>query len=58
MVFDSNKGFKPRETVKGSWKCSDCQTEITELPFAPTQDRPIYCRECWGKRKPKRNFNR
>ena len=58
MAFDSNREFKPRETVKGDWKCSDCGTEITELPFEPAQDRPIYCRECWSKRKPKRDFDR
>ncbi|MCX6759345.1 MAG: hypothetical protein NT012_02170 [Candidatus Nealsonbacteria bacterium] len=58
MAFDSDRGFRPRETVKGNWKCSDCGVEITELPFEPAQDRPIYCKECWSKRRPKRDFNR
>ncbi len=48
---DSGKDFPPRETVKGNWKCSDCGVEITELPFQPSPDRPIYCKECWGKRR-------
>jgi len=54
--FDSRprKDFPPRETVKGNWKCADCGAEITELPFAPAADRPIYCRECWSKRRPPR----
>jgi len=55
MVFekanDGQKGFPPREMIKGDWKCSDCQTPITELPFQPAPDRPIYCKECWSKRR-------
>jgi CxxC-x17-CxxC domain-containing protein len=47
-------GFKPREMVKGNWKCADCGAEITELPFEPAADRPIYCRDCWAKRRAER----
>jgi len=48
---DSRKDFPPREMVKGKWNCSDCGKEITELPFKPSPDRPIYCKECWMKRR-------
>ncbi|KKS90632.1 MAG: CxxC-x17-CxxC domain-containing protein [Candidatus Nealsonbacteria bacterium] len=48
------RDFAPREMVKGSWKCSDCGTEITELPFQPSGDRPIYCRDCHSKRRTQR----
>jgi CxxC-x17-CxxC domain-containing protein len=57
QMFDRNnnsRGFAPREMVKGNWKCSECGTEITELPFEPAPDRPIYCRECWSKKRPPR----
>lgn len=47
-------GFQPREMVKGNWKCADCGKEITELPFEPAADRPIYCRDCWAKRRAER----
>ncbi|MEK7503876.1 MAG: CxxC-x17-CxxC domain-containing protein [Patescibacteria group bacterium] len=40
--------------VKGNWKCSDCGTEIAELPFQPSGDRPIYCRDCHSKRRTQR----
>jgi CxxC-x17-CxxC domain-containing protein len=30
--------------------CSECGKE-TILPFRPTQGRPVYCRECFGKQK-------
>ena len=33
--------------------CADCGQE-TEVPFAPSGDRPVYCRECYQKHKPKR----
>ena len=54
--FDSDRDF-PRQMVKGNWKCSECGAEITELPFEPSGDRPIYCRDCHRKRRPQR-FNR
>ncbi|MDI6602595.1 MAG: hypothetical protein QME57_00550 [Patescibacteria group bacterium] len=40
--------------VKGNWKCAECGAEITELPFEPAADRPIYCRDCWAKRRANR----
>jgi len=48
------KDFAPREMFKGSWKCSECGAEITELPFEPSGDRPLYCRECHAKRRNQR----
>lgn len=33
--------------------CSDCQKE-TEVPFEPDGTRPVYCRECYAKRRPRR----
>ena len=30
--------------------CADCQKEC-ELPFKPSGDRPVYCKECFAKRK-------
>jgi CxxC-x17-CxxC domain-containing protein len=47
-------GFRPsgpREMHKAI--CADCGAE-TEVPFVPSPDRPVYCRECYQKHKPKR----
>ncbi|MEF8879290.1 MAG: CxxC-x17-CxxC domain-containing protein [Candidatus Thermoplasmatota archaeon] len=33
--------------------CSDCGKQ-TEVPFKPDGDRPVYCRECYQKHKPRR----
>jgi CxxC-x17-CxxC domain-containing protein len=30
--------------------CSECGTEC-EVPFEPKADRPVYCRDCYMKRK-------
>ena len=30
--------------------CADCKKEC-EVPFRPTGDRPVYCKECFSKRK-------
>lgn len=32
-------------------KCATCGKPITELPFQPSPDRPVYCRECNAQRR-------
>lgn len=51
---NSGGGFRPsgpREMHKAT--CADCKQE-TEVPFKPSGDRPVYCRECFQKHKPAR----
>ncbi|MBI4837129.1 MAG: hypothetical protein HY813_01840 [Candidatus Portnoybacteria bacterium] len=43
---------------QGRWKCAECGAEITELPFKPAEDRPVYCRDCHRNKRPPRRFNR
>ncbi|HLD42565.1 MAG TPA: CxxC-x17-CxxC domain-containing protein [Candidatus Nanoarchaeia archaeon] len=31
--------------------CSECGNEC-EVPFKPTQGKPVYCRTCFAKRRP------
>jgi len=31
--------------------CTDCGDEC-QVPFKPDPSRPVYCRECWAKRRP------
>ncbi|MCX6659132.1 MAG: DNA-directed RNA polymerase [Candidatus Bathyarchaeota archaeon] len=38
----------PREMTKAV--CSDCGKEC-EVPFKPTEGRPVYCRECYPKHR-------
>jgi CxxC-x17-CxxC domain-containing protein len=54
--FDGNprRDFPPRQMFNGNWKCAGCGAEITELPFEPSPDRPIYCRDCWAKKRAER----
>jgi len=35
--------------------CADCKEECT-VPFKPDQNRPVYCRECYQKRRPPRRY--
>ena len=30
--------------------CAECGVE-TQVPFEPTEGRPVYCRECYAKQK-------
>ena len=41
----------PREMHKVT--CAECGKE-TEVPFKPDGSRPVYCRECYQSRRPKR----
>ena len=35
--------------------CADCKKEC-EVPFKPSVGRPVYCKECFSKRKSGRSF--
>ena len=41
-------GRQPREMHKAT--CADCNQEC-EVPFKPSGDRPVYCKECFSKHK-------
>lgn len=43
----------PREMHKAV--CSDCGQEC-EVPFKPTEGRPVYCQECFEKHRPPRRY--
>jgi len=34
----------------GHWTCADCGKEITELPFEPSPDRPVFAKNA-GQRE-------
>ena len=46
--FRQNNDYRQRSLHKAV--CADCGKEC-EVPFRPTGDRPVYCRDCFGKRK-------
>ena len=55
MAFEGSGGFgmgggggRPREMFKAV--CAECKKEC-EVPFRPSGDRPVYCKECFSKRK-------
>ncbi|MFC1507256.1 CxxC-x17-CxxC domain-containing protein [Thermoproteota archaeon] len=45
MSFDS----RPMHKIT----CSDCGKDA-EVPFKPSGDRPVYCRECFSKHRDNR----
>ena len=40
-----NKGREQHKAI-----CADCRKECT-IPFKPTGDRPVYCQDCFSRRK-------
>jgi CxxC-x17-CxxC domain-containing protein len=51
MGFNDKSFGGPARTMFKA-KCSECGKDC-EVPFKPTQGRPIYCKECF-KKQPKR----
>ena len=50
--FRSNQfNSAPREMHKAV--CAECGSEC-EVPFKPTEGKPVYCRSCFAKRRPQR----
>ena len=51
--FDRSRSFDrgPREMHKAI--CSECGKEC-EVPFKPTEGKPVFCRECFAKKRPRR----
>jgi len=45
---ERDNSFRERSFTKVV--CSDCNKEC-EVPFKPSGDRPVYCKECFSKRK-------
>ena len=50
------QGDGPRERTYTRVICADCNKEC-EIPFKPSGDRPVYCKECFSKRKTGNPFN-
>jgi len=53
-MYNNNNQAGDRQMYKGSWTCSQCGAEITELPFEPDGDRPLYCRDCHRQQRQSR----
>jgi CxxC-x17-CxxC domain-containing protein len=45
-------GYKPQRQLFPA-VCSDCG-KATEVPFEPSQGRPVYCSDCYRKVRPSR----
>ena len=50
---NKGRGFNRGHREMHEVTCADCGKK-TEVPFKPDGDRPVYCRECYQKHKPKR----
>jgi CxxC-x17-CxxC domain-containing protein len=44
--YGSSGGYRPRQMFPAV--CADCGKE-TEVPFEPSQGRPVYCSDCFRK---------
>lgn len=51
MAFGEQGGFGQKRQLFPA-TCSECGNQC-EVPFQPKADRPVYCRDCFAKRKPR-----
>jgi CxxC-x17-CxxC domain-containing protein len=49
----SSSGYSSGPRTMHAATCSACGKQ-TEVPFAPSGDKPVYCRECFQSRRPAR----
>ena len=52
-VETAKMSYGNREMHKAT--CADCGKEC-DVPFKPDGTRPVYCRECYAKRRPPRRY--
>ncbi len=41
----------PRQMFQVNLTCASCGAAITELPFQPSGDKPVYCKSCLMARR-------
>ncbi|MEK7623289.1 MAG: CxxC-x17-CxxC domain-containing protein [Patescibacteria group bacterium] len=46
-----------RQMYPVNLQCAECGKAITELPFEPSGDRPVYCSDCLRARRASRPSN-
>lgn len=45
-----DRGYGYGQAQRYNAVCAECGKETT-VPFKPREDRPVYCRKCYSKRK-------
>ena len=50
MAFEQDGGFRGGSREMHKATCAECKKEC-EVPFKPRDDRPVYCKDCFSKRK-------
>ena len=48
---NQNQADDNRQMHQGNWSCSQCGAAITELPFEPDGERPLFCRDCYRNKR-------
>jgi len=51
--FNGNRRFNDGPREMHDTICSEC-AQACQVPFKPTEGKPVYCRDCYAKKKPKR----
>lgn len=47
-----NAGMRgPRQMFDVNLTCASCGTAVTQLPFQPSGEKPVYCRTCLQARR-------
>ena len=50
MAYERSDGFGGGRREMHKATCAECKKEC-DVPFKPSGDRPVYCKECYSKRK-------
>lgn len=50
MGFGERRGFDRGPREMHTVTCSECGQE-TQVPFKPAEGRPVFCRDCYRKKR-------
>lgn len=50
MARKKQRSDAPRQMFQVNLTCAQCGKPITQLPFKPSGDRPVYCMDCYRAR--------
>lgn len=45
------RSMAPRQMFSVNMTCAGCGAQISQLPFEPKGDKPVYCRDCMKARR-------
>ncbi len=57
IIKENKKNMMDKQMFDVDIDCGECNTKITQLPFQPSGDRPVFCTNCLRSKRDNNNNN-